>query len=114
MGAEYPTRAWHHVVQVLDSKETLMRRCLRFLTVVAVFTVVVSGDLASHSSAQATVGRTDAKTPELAPSGDAAIVTFLIKPDKAPITPDKTTDFGRVLSRLMEAYHRATTPSPGR
>ena len=77
-----------------------MQRCLRLLTALAAFTVVVSGNLASHSSAQATAGQTETKQPVFALSGDAAIVTFLIK-------PDKTSDFEMVLSRLKEALQKS-------
>lgn len=79
-----------------------MPRCLRLLTAVAVFTVVVSGNLASPSSAQATASQTEAKKPVFGLSGDAAIVTFLIK-------PDKTADFETVLGRLKERPRRHGT-----
>lgn len=77
-----------------------MRSCLRFLAAVAVFTTVVSGNFVSHSSAQAPVGQTEPQQPVFTLSGDAAIVTFLIK-------ADKTADFEMVLGRLKEALQRS-------
>jgi hypothetical protein len=77
-----------------------MRRCQRFLAAVAVFTIVVSGNFVSHSSAQAPVVQTEPHKPVFTLSGDAAIVTFLIK-------ADKTADFEMVLGRLKEALQKS-------
>jgi hypothetical protein len=77
-----------------------MRRCQRFLAAVAVFTIVVSGNFVSHSSAQAPAGTAQPHQPVFTLSGDAAIVTFLIK-------ADKTADFEMVLGRLKEALHKS-------
>ena len=77
-----------------------MRRCQRFLAAVAVFTIVVSGNFASHSSAQAPVGQADPHRPVFTLSGDAASITFLTK-------ADKTADFEMVLGRLKEALQKS-------
>lgn len=77
-----------------------MRGCFRFFATVTVFTIVVSGNFMSHSLAQAPENQSDPPKPVFTLSGDAAIVTFLIK-------PDKTADFEMVLGKLKEALQKS-------
>lgn len=74
-------------------------RALVAAGVVAVITT--SGAWRSGASAQGPAGgQTEPQKPVFTLDGDAAVLTFLIK-------PDKTADFELVLGRLKEALHKS-------
>jgi hypothetical protein len=69
--------------------------------VIALVLTIVSSPAAWHqASAQAPAAQAEAPKPVFTLTGDAAILTFLIK-------PDKTADFELVLSRLKEALQKS-------
>jgi hypothetical protein len=77
-----------------------MRNCSRLTPLAVVLLAIVVGGWAASAQAPAAP---EAAKPVFTLSGDAAIITMLIK-------PDKTADFELVLARLKEALQKSENP----
>src|SRR6187549_3456907 len=79
----------------------VMRGYQRFATAVIASVFLFGGIMPSSVSAQApAAGQADPPKPVFTLTGDAAVITMLIK-------PDKTNDFELVLHRLKEALEKS-------
>ena len=77
-----------------------MRGCRAFVAAVGVAIAVVPGAWLRVSAQAPAATQTEPQKPVFTLDGDAAVLTFLIK-------PDKTADFEMVLGRLKEALHKS-------
>jgi len=77
-----------------------MRGYRGLLAAVAVAVTAIPGVWSGASAQAPAVVQTEPQKPVFTLAGDAAVLTFLIK-------PDKTADFEMVLGRLKEALHKS-------
>jgi hypothetical protein len=84
----------------INPKETVMRGYRGFIVAGVVAIMATSGAWSVASAQAPAAGQTEPQKPVFTLAGDAAVLTFLIK-------PDKTADFEMVLGRLKDALHKS-------
>jgi hypothetical protein len=77
-----------------------MRGCRAFVTAVGLALTLMPGAWSRMSAQAPAAAQTESPKPVFTLDGDAAVLTFLIK-------PDKTADFEMVLARLKEALQKS-------